>query len=766
MEYNIVSFPAQKLPVKQKDEEWGKRCVDAIIGREYGFNTRHFDMKLSYDLVNSIFDEKDLHYVTNPYKVEDGFPAKLQNINIVRPKIELLKGEEISRHERLLVFQTDEAAIDALEEKKKQMLYEALSSYIGSEEDGQLEEELTKIQNYISRDYYNPAEQTANLTLKYLKEKLNLRDEFLKGWEDALIAGKEVYYTGIINGDPIVERANPLLFSHDPDPSLKRIEDGDWQLYRMLMTPAAIYDRFYDLMNEGDLDELLKFAQGTDGGQSISTGSNINTNYINYSTLGSSPGVWPYDEQYKGVFLNVYHAVWRSWKKVGFLTEVSEDGEVTTTTVDESYIASPDEIIKWDWINENWEGYRVGDKLYLGINPIEYQHVSIDNPNSGPLPYVGQMYNNNNTQGKSLVELMKPLQYMYIILWYRLELALARDKGKIFTADITQIPKSMGIDPQKWLHYLSSVGVMFVNPHEQGWGIPGREGGRASSFNQFSSIDLSMTQVIKEYIELMNKIEEMIGELCGVSKSRQGQIHQSSLVQNVRQEITQSSLITEPLFYRHNLAKRNVYNAVLNIAKHAWKLSGKKKIGHIFEGPERKFMDITEEFLYSDYDVFVSDAAQEKYNLETLKQLYQPAMQNGATLLDIATLMTANSISEIKTKLSEIEQNRAKLTQEMQEAEAAAAEREMSIKEEKNRIDEDNSVRQTDAMIQVALISAGAKAESDSMKIVGESDKIESERNKAEQERYIKERQLSEQERSNRAKEEISRSSKKSVNNK
>ena len=96
---------------------------------------------------------------------------------------------------------------------------------------------------------------------------------------------------------------------------------------------------------------------------------------------------------------------------------------------------------------------------------------------------------------------------MYIVLWYRLELAIARDKGKVICMDITQIPKSMGITPAKWMHYLSSVGVSFVNPYENGWNIPDREGGKPASFNQFQSLDLSMSNVIAEYIQLMDKIE-------------------------------------------------------------------------------------------------------------------------------------------------------------------------------------------------------------------------------------------------------------------
>jgi len=65
----------------------------------------------------------------------------------------------------------------------------------------------------------------------------------------------------------------------------------------------------------------------------------------------------------------------------------------------------------------------------------------------------------------------------------------------------------MGIDVNKWMHYISALGVNFVNPYEEGWDIPGREGGKAAGFNQISDIDLTMANSINQYIMLMDKIE-------------------------------------------------------------------------------------------------------------------------------------------------------------------------------------------------------------------------------------------------------------------
>ena len=99
--YN-ATFPQQKLPLSKKTEQWQHDCVNYIIGEGNvisggGDKTQLGEMQTYYNLYNSIFDEKDFKRVTNPFKVEDGFPASPQDFNIIRPKIDLLIGEETKR---------------------------------------------------------------------------------------------------------------------------------------------------------------------------------------------------------------------------------------------------------------------------------------------------------------------------------------------------------------------------------------------------------------------------------------------------------------------------------------------------------------------------------------------------------------------------------------------------------------------------------------------------------------------------------------------
>ena len=353
--------------------------------------------------------------------------------------------------------------------------------------------------------------------------------------------------------------------------------------------------------------------------------------------------------------------------------------------------------------------------MYFGIQPIEYQHVSIDNPNSQKLPYCGAIYSATNSKPRSLVSILKPLQYMYIVLWYRLELAIARDKGKIITMDITQIPKSMGITPERWLHYLSSVGVNFVNPYEGNPSDP--SGSRAAAFNQFGQADLTMSNVIAEYIQLMQKIEDLAGQISGITAQREGAVSASELVGNVERSVVQSSHITEPLFWQHNQVKRHALNMLLNTAKGAWAETGKQKLSYIFDNGERAFINIASQFYYEDMDVFVSDTSKDLENIQKLQQLIQPAMQNGASLLEAAEILTNDNFNIIKQKLKDMQARQEQLQQQQMQAEQEQAqmlqqmqneakEQELMLQEaqmdlQRYQIDQDNQTK-----IAVAQISA------------------------------------------------------------
>lgn len=727
---NTKSFPAQKLPMSKKTQAWKEACVDYVVGAgDSGFGgngrSRSDEMQTYYDLYNSIYNEKDLKYVTNPFKQDDGFPAMAQDYNIIKPYVDQLLGEETKRPFNFHPQRTSDIAASELQEKAKEMLMDYIQATIASklspEQAARYEQALATgeiqtpeaIAKYLQKDYKDIAETEAYHALQFLKRKLNLTHEFYKGWKDALIGGEEIYYIGVINGDPYVERVNPMYFDYEHSLDLEFIDDAAWCRRKMIMSATEIYDRFYDKMSERQLNELLELIDQRPG-----AGNNpeIRKTSIDYESIKLHKINSFTDNPFDIDHIVVYHCCWKSFKKIGFVTLLNpETGEVEEFQVDEDYkVTGTEQSVEWDWIIEVWEGYRIGDDMYIGIQPIEYQHISADNPNSQKLPYTGVVYNNTNSKPRSLVSMMKPLQYMYIVVWYRLELALSRDKGKVAVMDITQIPKSMNIDVNKWMHYLSALGVAFINPYDEGWDIPGREGGKPSQFNQLSSWDLTMSNVIAEYIQLMQKIEDMVAKLTGITPQRQGQIAASELVSNANAAVNMSYHITEPWFWNHNQVKRRVLTMLLNTSKAAWKDS-KRYLNYILDDATRAFVQLSDNFFYEDMDIFVDDSTKNQQYIDQLKQLLQPAMQNGASLLDIAEIITLDNMSMIKNRLEEIEQKRMEQMQQQQQAEQQAqqqiAEQQNQLKEEelmlkeaemdleKYKVDQDNATKITVAQL-------------------------------------------------------------------
>lgn len=755
---NTKSFPAQKLPMSKKTQAWKEACVDYVVGAgDSGFGgngrSRSDEMQTYYDLYNSIYNEKDLKYVTNPFKQDDGFPAMAQDYNIIKPYVDQLLGEETKRPFNFHPQRTSDIAASELQEKAKEMLMDYIQATIASklspEQAARYEQALATgeiqtpeaIAKYLQKDYKDVAETEAYHALQFLKRKLNLTHEFYKGWKDALIGGEEIYYVGVINGDPYVERVNPMYFDYEHSLDLEFIDDAAWCRRKMIMSATEIYDRFYDKMSERQLNELLELIDQRPG-----AGNNpeIRKTGMDYESIKLHKINSFTDNPFDVDHITVYHCCWKSFKKIGFVTLLNpETGEAEEFQVDEDYkVTGTEQSVEWDWIIEVWEGYRIGDDMYIGIQPIEYQHISADNPNSQKLPYTGVVYNNTNSKPRSLVSMMKPLQYMYIVVWYRLELALSRDKGKVAVMDITQIPKSMNIDVNKWMHYLSALGVAFINPYDEGWDIPGREGGKPSQFNQLSSWDLTMSNVIAEYIQLMQKIEDMVAKLTGITPQRQGQIAASELVSNANTAVNMSYHITEPWFWNHNQVKRRVLTMLLNTSKAAWKDS-KRYLNYILDDATRAFVQLSDNFFYEDMDIFVDDSTKNQQYIDQLKQLLQPAMQNGASLLDIAEIITLDNMSMIKNRLEEIEQKRMEQMQQQQQAEQQAqqqmAEQQNQLKEEelmlkeaeldleKYKVDQDRYKAEQDnaTKITVAQINSYRGAENMDQDMNGIPDPIE-----------------------------------------
>lgn len=677
--YNLpYSFPRQKLSRKQKDEDWGKQNVDFIIGLStshalsVGYNSFQ-KKKINYDLYNSLIDPDDFRYITNPYGLKEEFPARLQNYNIITPKLKLLEGEEIKRPFNFRVVAVNEDAVSQIEDQKKQMILQSLEQELvgmlqnqginiqnPNQQQQQTPEQIQKYSTYSLNDM---REVTANRLSEYLLKQQNLEYKFNKGFKDSLITSEEFYYVGIENGEPIVEVVNPLDFDYDKNPDNDFIEDSQWGCHTKYCTPAQVIDTYGSDLSDDDITAIDVGLTGIPGqtrlAQGPSTGPLVPLSYTRPN----------FDNTHRAGYIRVTRVEWRSMRKIGYLTSYDPQTlEKIETIVDETYkvVKENGEEVEWIWISEVWEGTKIGQAIYTRIRPKSIQYRTIDNPSLCKLGFVGTIHNGRNSQPTSLIDLVKHHQYLYNIIMYRMELEIAKAKGKKMIMDIAQIPRSQGIDVDKWMYYFDTAGIAFINSFEEG---KGKFQGQTSSFNQFAGVDMSLSQSVGQYIHILEKIEDMAGDLMGVTRQRLGAITSSETVGGVERSVTQSSHVTEPLFYMHNEVKKNVLTQLLECAKVAY--PDGKKINYILDDMGRNIITIDKDFINADYGIFVTNSSKEVKALEDLKVLANQAISSGMiTLKEAATIISSQSLAQVENIIKVGEQDKEQAQQAEQQHEA------------------------------------------------------------------------------------------------
>lgn len=729
--YNTQPYilPNQKMTESEKIrdygslEGWAKATIESLIGLNSQFRTMNVDAtyrkQINYNLVAGYVNEDDFKYVTKPFGMTGyNFPATFVNYNIIVPKVGLLEGEESARPFNFHVMSVgDEDTNEILREKTAMMkqvfqqhfMSELASMGVNVNNPQEVEQQTPQqITDYFAYTYKSAKELSAQNALDYLYKNIELQNKFNLGWRDLLISGEEVYWTGIVSGEPVVELVNPVYFHYDKNPDLLYIEDSAWAYRELYVPPSEIYDKYYDVLTDEDVTKIEQMKGGHSGTTVMNTSIGVP---ITYTAKDDGLGARAVDRT-SSVFVRVVHCEWKSLTKIGFVSWVDENGQPQETIVDETYKPSKlnNEEVDWRWINTVWEATRIGDDIYANVRPKPNQYRDLNNPSKCKLGYIGVMYHARNSQSQSLVELMKPHQYLYNIVMYRLELELARAQGKKVVIDLAQIPRSEGFDIDRWLYYFNVLGISFINSFEEG---KGKFAGQRPSFNQFQQFDMSLARVIDQYVALLDKIEGMVGEISGVTRQREGQINSSETVGGVERSVRQSSYITESLFMHHNMCKQHVLTALLETTQLAW--ADGKRLNFVAGDLTRTLMEISgPDFSNAAYGIFVTDSSREDSILKSIQQLAQYAMSSQqATLKDIVAVMEANNVTKAKKILESAEQRAQKQVQQQQQHEQDMQNQQIQAQMQQHQGDlqfqDEINKRDNDTKIQVALVAAEAQ---------------------------------------------------------
>lgn len=738
----IYNLPSQRLPFSKKNKAWRKQHLDWAEGRTF-FNyspVRNSVMhkKINYDLINGIIHMRDLGLIVNPDNIEAGFiPDKIHHYPIINKSLNVLRGEELKRLFDYRVVITNPNAISEIEQDKKNAIMTQLQQIIANtaQSEEEYEAEIQKLSDYYQYEYQDFREIRANALLNHYVKEYNLPLLFNEGMVDGMVVGEEIYLCSIRGGEPIIEKLDPNKVHIFKSGYSNKIEDADMVVIEDYWSPGKIIDVYGESLTEKDIKtiEELPFKPGESNVDE--TGSydpragmvhmsmiddTISTNEVNVNELFTKAEVdalMPYDLAGN---IRVIRVFWKSLRKIKKVKSYDpQTGEEIYTFHTEKYqineaLGEEEQIF---YINEAWEGTKIGKDIYVNMRPCPIQYNRMGNPSRCHFGIVGSIYNINNSAPLSFVDMMKHYNYLYDVIHDRLNKLMARNWGRIIQLDLAKVPKDWSID--KWMYYAKTNGIAVVDSFKEG-NVGAATGVIAGGLNNASSgvIDAELGNSIQNYINMLEYIKQEMTEVVGISKQREGQISNRETVGGVERATLQSSHITEWIFAVHADVKKRVLECFLETAKIA--LRGRnKKFNYILPDHSMKVIDIDgDSFAEADYGLVIDSNSSAQELNSKLDALAQAALQNQT--LSFSSIMKLYSSASLAEKQRMIEKDERSLMERQQQAQQQQMQQEQQIEQAKlqekqmeMQMQDMLNQRDNETKILVATIQAEARIKDD-----------------------------------------------------
>ena len=699
MENRYKSMPSMVVAEKEKTKDWCRQVLNAVtgyMGSEGGsYHTSRTKDIRNYQIYNGQLSQGDYSYITEQYGLT--YPARLVNYPIITPKVDLLLGEELRRPMDMKVTTVNKSAVIRKHDHKVGMMMKSLLQDFHNEMKEEMNIDILQegegmpvpedIETYMKYNYREMVEETAQDGLEYVSNRYNLKDVFKEGFRDLLVTGKEFFKVSIKNGDPYVRRVDPRNIVFDDSFHSDYLDDAAWVGEERWLSINEINDEFKDDLETDDLLELDKMRNLYLGGDL----SNYNSSFE-----------WVDVAHGREARIRVVSCEWKSLRALKFkLSDNKYDpSRPFRKLVSDTYKKRKGETVETKWVDDIWEATLIGGKILVKANRRDNQVRSVDDPGRTTLSYLGCVKGNTTGNSTSLVDMLDNIQMLYNIVVYQIELAMARSGGKAVVYDVSQLPTNVGMDIQQVLYHLKTDGIIPINSKD--------EGNQMQSFNQFQQIDFTLSQSVQQLINLKVMLEEMAGQISGVTRQREGAVGQYEYVGNVQRSVVQSATITESWFYSHGEVKQRVLESLCNLMKVSW--AGGKKAGMILGDGAYKFLNVMPDIALQDFGVYVGDSGKDDSMKQVVQQLAQASLQAGSIdLLGVIKVLKADTMTEaekvLEQAMTEMQKQQQQAMQEQMQAQQAAAEA------EKAKFETEAQLKQMDneAKLQVAQISAESR---------------------------------------------------------
>ena len=406
--------------------------------------------------------------------------------------------------------------------------------------------------------------------------------------------------------------------------------------------------------------------------------------------------------------LRVTTTYWKSQRKLGHLTKISETGEVINEIITEQYKVTDKPIydtrlfknknkdnlvfgehIEWIWINEVWGGIKIGPNIpsywgmnnpsglspiYIGIDrktpgKLKFQFKGDNNLYGCKLPVEGAVFSDRNTKSSSLVDLMKPFQIGYNMVNNQIADILVDELGTVIMLDHNTLPQhSLGEDWGKGNLAKAYVAMKDFQMLPLDTSITNTE--NALNFQHFQKLDLDQTNRLMSRIQLSNYFKQQAYEVIGVNPQRMGQQISQQTATGVEQAVNASYAQTETYFIQHcDYLMPRVHQMRTDLAQFYNSTKPSARLTYITSADEKVNFEINgTDLLMRDLNIFTSTTANHRAILEQLKQMAMTNNTTGASIYDLGKIVQSDSIAELNAAMKDSEQKQQQQKQqEMQQ---------------------------------------------------------------------------------------------------
>ena len=696
-------YPEQFVSTAKKQKpQWIKSTLDYFANIAFAKYRQNVKFRKNYRLFNGEFNFDDytnepdiqemVNYLSDVPDQDPEIPQHLKHYPIVNPPINQLKGELLNRPFKYKVKAVDDHSIDENIDYRTELIKEFFLSKMSAQLEGIPEEQLEQAQAEMMQemqqkilDYTSTAEEWGNKILNALKYQFKLKEKSTQGLLDFLITGQEYHHfyqdNSRIGLNYKVENPSNVWYLANRN---AMYTSDCWAVGTIeVLSVSEIVER-YNLTGEEIKHLTTKSLQNLRNNEysPLSTALPYPNdplwqltfeNVGDFANGGIDHNVFSFNSQHAYTVVTCY---WQSKKKIYKRQYIDEEGYLQEQFVSEEYKYDKemgDIALDELWINEWWKGIKVGADIYIDVEPLEYSQTC---------PIVGIVNTTRNTQGKSLLDLLKPYQVLYNICINQLWELLEKEIGVVFLGDMKVVPKKDSQDPiETMLWNARNRGALFIDTS------PENTGGSVQ-FNQMTRIDLTRTAEIQSRIQLAQALRNEAYELIGITRQRLGSPTATETATATKEGLAQSFAQTETWFAWHDNVMQQVYQNMLEMAQYTELQKPSSTLNYLNSELETVFLKVTKNELMRELFVFVTSYAEDRVTLEQLRSLAQPALQNGAELIEIFDLYTAASERSLRKVLQGVQDRKSSMQQQQMEQQQQRMQQQQQQFEQKMAVDE------------------------------------------------------------------------------